>query len=69
MKVRRQTSANARRKHLKVQHHKVNSRRQYILIKLSVNSKKEKLFCGHKYLITKFLSCFFLTSTTFKKGR
>jgi len=29
MKVRRQTSANARRKHLKVQHHKVNSRRQY----------------------------------------
>jgi len=29
MKVRRQISANARRKHLKVQHHKVNARRQY----------------------------------------
>lgn len=29
MRVRRQISANARRKHLKVQHHKVNSRRQF----------------------------------------
>ena len=29
MKVRRQISANARRKHLKVQHHKVNTRRQF----------------------------------------
>jgi len=29
MKVRRQISANARRKHLKVQHHKINTRRQY----------------------------------------
>jgi len=29
MKVRRQISANARRKHLKVQHHKMNTRRQY----------------------------------------
>lgn len=29
MKVRRQISANARRKHLKVQHHKVNIRRQF----------------------------------------
>jgi len=29
MKIRRQISANARRKHLKVQHHKVNTRRQY----------------------------------------
>ncbi len=29
MKVRRQISANARRRHLKVQHHKMNTRRQY----------------------------------------
>lgn len=29
MKIRRQISTNARRKHLKVQHHKVNTRRQY----------------------------------------
>ncbi len=29
MKVRRQISANARRKHLKVQHNKVNTRRQF----------------------------------------
>ena len=29
MKVRRQISANARRKHLKVQHNKMNTRRQY----------------------------------------
>jgi len=29
MKVRRQISANARRKQLKIQHHKMNSRRQY----------------------------------------
>lgn len=29
MKIRRQISASARRKHLKVQHHKVNSRRQF----------------------------------------
>ena len=29
MKIRRQVSANARRKHLKVQHHKMNTRRQF----------------------------------------
>ncbi|MCW8834446.1 MAG: hypothetical protein OQK09_05150 [Colwellia sp.] len=29
MKVRRQISANARRKHIKVQHHKINTRRQF----------------------------------------
>jgi len=29
MKIRRQISANSRRKHLKVQHHKMNSRRQF----------------------------------------
>lgn len=29
MKVRRQVSATARKKQLKVQHHKVNSRRQF----------------------------------------
>jgi len=29
MKVRRHISSNARRKHLKVQHHKMNTRRQY----------------------------------------
>lgn len=29
MKVRRQVSATARKKHLKVQHHKMNSRRQF----------------------------------------
>jgi hypothetical protein len=29
MKIRRQISACARRKHLKVQHHKVNTRRQF----------------------------------------
>ena len=29
MKIRRQISASARRKHLKVQHHKVNNRRQF----------------------------------------
>lgn len=29
MKIRRQVSATARKKHLKVQHHKVNSRRQF----------------------------------------
>ena len=29
MKIRRQISANARRKHLKVQHHKMNTRRQF----------------------------------------
>jgi len=29
MRVRRQISANARRKHLKLQHHKMNTRRQY----------------------------------------
>lgn len=29
MKIRRQVSANARKKHLKVQHHKVNARRQF----------------------------------------
>ena len=29
MKVRRQISASARRKHLKLQHHKMNSRRQF----------------------------------------
>ncbi|MCI2283318.1 hypothetical protein L3081_07770 [Colwellia sp. MSW7] len=29
MKIRRQVSGTARKKHLKVQHHKVNSRRQF----------------------------------------
>ncbi len=29
MKVRRRISANARRKQLKVQHHKINTRRQF----------------------------------------
>lgn len=29
MNIRRQVSATARKKHLKVQHHKVNSRRQF----------------------------------------
>ncbi len=29
MKIRRQISASARRKQLKVQHHKVNARRQF----------------------------------------
>lgn len=29
MKIRRQISASARRKHLKVQHHKMNTRRQF----------------------------------------
>lgn len=29
MKVRRQISASSRRKHLKVQHHKINTRRQF----------------------------------------
>jgi len=29
MKIRRQVSATARKKHLKVQHHKVNARRQF----------------------------------------
>jgi len=29
MKIRRQISANSRRKHLKVQHSKVNNRRQF----------------------------------------
>ncbi len=29
MKVRRKISANARRKHIKVQHHKINTRRQF----------------------------------------
>jgi hypothetical protein len=29
MKIRRQVSATARKKHLKVQHHKMNSRRQF----------------------------------------
>ena len=29
MKIRRQVSATARKKHLKIQHHKVNSRRQF----------------------------------------
>lgn len=29
MKVRRQISANARKKQLKVQHHKMNARRQF----------------------------------------
>ena len=29
MRTRRQVSANARKKHLKVQHHKVNARRQF----------------------------------------
>jgi hypothetical protein len=29
MKIRRQISANARRKNFKVQHHKVNTRRQF----------------------------------------
>jgi hypothetical protein len=29
MKIRRQISANARKKQLKVQHHKMNSRRQF----------------------------------------
>jgi hypothetical protein len=29
MKIRRQISASARRKQLKVQHHKVNTRRQF----------------------------------------
>jgi hypothetical protein len=29
MKIRRQISANARKKKLKVQHHKMNSRRQF----------------------------------------
>jgi hypothetical protein len=29
MRIRRQISATARKKHLKVQHHKVNSRRQF----------------------------------------
>jgi len=28
MKTRRQISANSRRKHLRIQHHKMNSRRQ-----------------------------------------
>lgn len=35
MKVRRQISANARRKHLKVQHHKMNTRRQYYFNQLA----------------------------------
>lgn len=29
MRTRRQVSATARKKHIKVQHHKVNSRRQF----------------------------------------
>lgn len=29
MKIRRQISANARKKSLKVQHHKINARRQF----------------------------------------
>lgn len=29
MRIRRQVSATARKKHLKVQHHKMNSRRQF----------------------------------------
>jgi len=29
MKIRRHISANARRKHLKVQHNKINTRRQF----------------------------------------
>lgn len=29
MKIRRQVSANARRKNIKVQHHKMNTRRQF----------------------------------------
>jgi len=29
MRVKRQISANSRRKHLRLQHHKINTRRQY----------------------------------------
>lgn len=35
MKIRRQVSANARKKHLKVQHHKVNARRQFYFNQLT----------------------------------
>lgn len=39
MKIRRQISANARKKQLKVQHHKMNSRRQFYFNQV-VNQKK-----------------------------
>jgi|GEM_PF-1786385 len=35
MKIRRQVSTNARKKHLKVQHHKVNARRQFYFNQLT----------------------------------
>jgi len=44
MKIRRQISASARRKHLKVQHHKMNNRRQFYFnqIVMEVNEPKKQ---------------------------
>lgn len=42
MKVRRQISANARRKHLKVQHHKINTRRQFYFNQVVTECNEQK---------------------------
>ena len=45
MKIRRQISANARKKQLKVQHHKINSRRQFYfnqMISQSINEESDQ---------------------------
>jgi len=43
MKVRRQISANARRKHLKVQHHKMNTRRQYYFNQIASQVENQEI--------------------------
>ena len=44
MKIRRQVSATARKKQLKVQHHKVNSRRQFFFNQAS-NEGDNQMVC------------------------
>lgn len=44
MKIRRQVSATARKKHLKVQHHKMNSRRQFFynqMVNQAINQESD----------------------------
>lgn len=42
MKIRRQISATARKKHLKVQHHKINSRRQFYFNQVAASLSEQQ---------------------------
>ncbi len=42
MKARRQISANTRRKHFKMQHHKINTRRQFYFNQVATQESSEQ---------------------------